>query len=140
MGCGDSDLSAYSPERYSSLQGYAQDVLDICAELDLTDAVFVGHSVSAMIGALAAIREPARFGALVMVGPSPRYIDDEGYAGGFSAADIEELLESLDSNYLGWSGAMAPVIMGNPERPELGAELTTASAAPTRRSPSGSRR
>ncbi|MEU8172069.1 alpha/beta hydrolase [Microbispora hainanensis] len=124
VGSGDSDLSAYSPERYSSLQGYAQDVLDVCAELDLTDAVFVGHSVSAMIGALAAIREPARFGALVMVGPSPRYIDDEGYTGGFSAADIEELLESLDSNYLGWSSAMAPVIMGNPERPELGAELT----------------
>ncbi|MEV4460729.1 alpha/beta hydrolase [Microbispora sp. NPDC049633] len=124
VGAGDSDLSAYSPERYSSLQGYAQDVLDICAELDLTDAVFVGHSVSAMIGALAAIREPARFGALVMVGPSPRYIDDEGYVGGFSAADIEELLESLDSNYLGWSSAMAPVIMGNPDRPELGAELT----------------
>ncbi|MEU8055148.1 alpha/beta fold hydrolase [Microbispora bryophytorum] len=124
VGSGDSDLSAYSPERYSSLQGYAQDILDICAELDLTDAVVVGHSVSAMIGALAAIREPARFGALVMVGPSPRYIDDEGYVGGFTAADIEELLESLDSNYLGWSGAMAPVIMGNPERPELGAELT----------------
>ncbi|WP_432871758.1 alpha/beta fold hydrolase [Microbispora rosea] len=124
VGSGDSDLSAYSPERYSSLQGYAQDVLDICAELDLTDAVFVGHSVSAMIGALAAIREPARFGALVMVGPSPRYIDDEDYVGGFSATDIEELLESLDSNYLGWSSAMAPVIMGNPERPELGTELT----------------
>ncbi|WP_328854062.1 alpha/beta hydrolase [Microbispora hainanensis] len=124
VGSGDSDLSAYSPERYSSLQGYAQDVLDVCAELDLTGAVFVGHSVSAMIGALAAIREPARFGALVMVGPSPCYIDDEGYTGGFSAADIEELLESLDSNYLGWSSAMAPVIMGNPERPELGAELT----------------
>ncbi|MFI7035925.1 alpha/beta fold hydrolase [Microbispora rosea] len=124
VGSGDSDLSAYSPERYSSLQGYAQDVLDICAELDLTDAVFVGHSVSAMIGALAAIREPARFGALVMVGPSPRYIDDEDYVGGFSATDIEELLESLDSNYLGWSSAMGPVIMGNPERPELGTELT----------------
>ncbi|MEV7802288.1 alpha/beta hydrolase [Microbispora sp. NPDC088329] len=124
VGSGDSDLSAYSPERYSSLQGYAQDVLDICAELDLSDAVFVGHSVSAMIGALAAIREPARFGALVMVGPSPRYIDDESYVGGFSAADIEELLESLDSNYLGWSSAMAPVIMGNPDRPELGTELT----------------
>lgn len=124
VGAGESDLSAYSPERYSSLHGYAQDVLDICAELDLTDAVFVGHSVSAMIGALAAIREPGRFGALVLVGPSPRYIDDEGYVGGFSAADIEELLESLDSNYLGWSSAMAPVIMGNPDRPELGAELT----------------
>ncbi|ETK36641.1 sigma factor sigB regulation protein rsbQ [Microbispora sp. ATCC PTA-5024] len=124
VGAGGSDLSAYSPDRYSSLDGYVRDVLEICAELDLTDVVFVGHSVSAMIGALASIREPHRFGALVLVGPSPRYIDDEGYTGGFTEDDIEDLLESLDSNYLGWSGQMAPVIMGNPDRPELGAELT----------------
>ncbi|MDF2710405.1 MAG: alpha/beta hydrolase fold protein [Nonomuraea muscovyensis] len=124
VGAGRSDLSAYSPERYSSLDGYAQDVLDICHELDLTDIVFVGHSVSALIGVLAANAEPERFGRLVLVGPSPRYIDDEGYTGGFSAEDIEELLESLDSNYLGWSSEMAPVIMGNPDRPELGEELT----------------
>ncbi|MEU8104242.1 alpha/beta hydrolase [Nonomuraea muscovyensis] len=124
VGAGRSDLSAYSPERYSSLHGYAQDLLDICRELDLTDIVFVGHSVSALIGVLAANAEPERFGRLVLVGPSPRYIDDEGYTGGFSAEDIEELLESLDSNYLGWSSEMAPVIMGNPDRPELGEELT----------------
>ena len=100
-------------------------MLEICRELDLSDVVFVGHSVSAMIGVLAAdARSPERFGRLVLVGPSPRYIDDDGYVGGFTREDIDELLESLDSNYLGWSSAMAPVIMGNPDRPELGEELT----------------
>jgi sigma-B regulation protein RsbQ len=124
VGAGGSDLSAYDPDRYSSLQGYAEDVLEICRELDLRDVVFVGHSVSAMIGVLAAAREPDRFARLVLVGPSPRYIDDEGYVGGFSREDIEGLLESMDSNYLGWSSQMAPVIMGNGDRPELGEELT----------------
>jgi sigma-B regulation protein RsbQ len=124
VGAGGSDLSAYDPERYGSLAGYADDVVEICEALEVTDAVFVGHSVSAMIGVLAADRAPGRIGALVMVGPSPRYIDDDGYRGGFSRADIEELLESLDSNFLGWSSQMAPAIMGNPDRPQLGAELT----------------
>ena len=124
VGAGASDLSAYDPEKYSSLKGYARDVLEICEALELRDVVLVGHSVSAMIGMLAEIEEPDRFARLVMVGPSPRYIDDESYVGGFSAADIRELLDSLDSNYLGWSTAMAPVIMGNPDRPELGEELT----------------
>ena len=124
VGAGGSDLSAYDPERYSSLRGYAQDVLEICRELDLRDVIFVGHSVSAMIGVLAAAEEPDRFARLVLVGPSPRYIDDEGYVGGFSQEDIEGLLESMDSNYLGWSSQMAPVIMGNEDRPELGEELT----------------
>jgi sigma-B regulation protein RsbQ len=124
VGAGGSDLSAYDQQRYSRLTGYAQDVLEICAELDLNDVVFVGHSVSAMIGALAAAEESQRFEQLVMIGPSPRYIDNEGYVGGFTQADIEGLLDSMDSNYLGWSSQMAPVIMGNPDRPELGAELT----------------
>jgi sigma-B regulation protein RsbQ len=124
VGAGGSDLSAYDPRRYSSLGGYAQDVLEICRELELEEVVFVGHSVSAMIGALAAAEEPERFDRLVMVGPSPRYIDDDGYVGGFSAADIEGLLDSMDSNYLGWSSQMAPAIVGNPGRPELGEELT----------------
>jgi sigma-B regulation protein RsbQ len=96
----------------------------VCDELGLRDTVFVGHSVSSMIGVLAANRRPDVFGALVLVGPSPRYIDDDGYVGGFAARDIEELLDALDSNYLGWSSAMAPVIMGNPDRPQLGEELT----------------
>ncbi len=124
VGAGGSDLSAYDPVRHGSLAGYAEDVLDLCRELELEDVVFVGHSVSAMIGALAAIEEPARFDKLVLVGPSPRYLDDDGYVGGFGEADISELLDSLESNYLGWSTAMAPVIMGNPDRPELGEELT----------------
>jgi sigma-B regulation protein RsbQ len=125
VGSGESVASAYDPQRYGSLAGYAQDINEICEALRLEDVVLVGHSVSSMIGALAiADSSPGRFAKLVMVGPSPRYIDDEGYRGGFSAQDIDELLESLDSNYLGWSSAMAPVIMGNPDRPELGQELT----------------
>ncbi len=124
VGAGGSELSAYEPARYASLAGYAQDVLDVCAALELTGVVFVGHSVSAMIGVLASIAEPERFDRLVLVAPSPRYLDDPPYAGGFSAEDIAELLDSLDSNYLGWSSAIAPVIMGNPDRPELGDELT----------------
>jgi sigma-B regulation protein RsbQ len=124
VGAGGSDASAYSQERYGTLHGYARDVLDICRELDLRDAVLVGHSVSAMIAVLAAAEEPERFASLVLVAPSPRYLDDEGYVGGFTRTDIEGLLDSLDSNYLGWSAAMAPVIMGNSDRPELGEELT----------------
>ena len=124
VGAGGSDLGAYDPERYATLDGYARDVTEICSDLDLRDAVFVGHSVSSMVGALASIAAPDRIGALVMIGPSPRYIDDGSYVGGFTADDIDGLLESLDSNYLGWSSAMAPVIMANPDRPELGAELT----------------
>lgn len=124
VGAGASDASAYDREKYRTLDGYAADVIELCDELDLTDVVFVGHSVSAMIGILAARQRPERFGALVLVGPSPRYLDDEGYYGGFARHDIDDLLESLDSNYLGWSSAMAPAIMGNPDRPALGLELT----------------
>ncbi|MFK8844016.1 alpha/beta fold hydrolase [Streptomyces sp. Ac-502] len=129
VGCGRSDLSAFQKNRYASLDGYARDVVEVAEALDLRDATFVGHSVSAMTGVLAARRAPERIGSLVMVAPSPRYIDDEGYRGGFTAADIDELLASLDSNYLGWSATMAPVIMGNPDRPELGDELTNSFCA-----------
>jgi sigma-B regulation protein RsbQ len=124
VGAGRSDMAAYDPTRYESLDGYALDVLDIVDALGLRDVIFVGHSVSAMIGVLASLAAPDRFAALVLVGPSPRYIDDDGYVGGFSRSDIDALLESLESNYLGWSTAMAPTIMGDPDRPELGAELT----------------
>jgi sigma-B regulation protein RsbQ len=124
VGAGQSDASAYDRQKYGTLDGYAADVLEICRELQLTDVVFVGHSVSAMMGVLAAKQEPGRFKALVLVGPSPRYINDADYVGGFSRQDIEGLLESLDSNYLGWSSSMAPAIMGNADRPELGEELT----------------
>lgn len=124
VGAGRSDLSAWSPRRYATLHGYADDVLGILRELELRDVVFVGHSVAAMMGVLAAIEEPQRFSKLILLTPSPCYINHEDYRGGFSEADIVELLDSLDSNYLGWSAAMAPVIMANPERPELGEELT----------------
>jgi len=126
VGAGQSDLSAWDAQRYADMNGYAEDVLQICHALNLGQVIFVGHSVSAMMGVLAAAREPDLFSGLVLLAPSPSFIDDPaaGYRGGFSAADIDELLESLDANYLGWSGAMAPVIMGNPERPELAEELT----------------
>lgn len=123
VGSGDSDYSAYSKKKYSTLQGYADDIIEIIKELKLSDVIFVGHSVSSMIGALAAIKEPSLFAKLVMVGPSPSYINEGDYVGGFNRKDIEELLESLDSNYLGWSSSMAPVIMGNSDRPELSEEL-----------------
>jgi sigma-B regulation protein RsbQ len=123
VGAGQSDLGAYDSHRYSTLQGYADDVVEIGRALGLTDAVFVGHSVSAMIGALASLKAPGMFSELIMVGPSPRYIDDEQYVGGFSREQVEELLEFLAENHLGWSAAMAPAIMGNPDRPELGETL-----------------
>ncbi|MFD6286552.1 alpha/beta fold hydrolase [Streptomyces sp. NPDC060205] len=129
VGSGRADPSAWDERRYRSLEGYAQDALEVCAELDLRQVTFVGHSVSAMVGVLVAARAPQRLSRLVMVTPSPRYIDDDGYRGGFSAEDIDELLESLESNYLGWSAAMAPVIMGNADRPELGEELTASFCA-----------
>jgi sigma-B regulation protein RsbQ len=124
VGSGNSDLSAYDPEKYGSLRGYASDLVEVCRALELSDVVFVGHSVSAMIGVLAFQQAPELFGALVMVGPSPRYVNDGDYTGGFSRTDIAGLLDSLESNHLGWSAQMAPVIMGNPDRPELGEELT----------------
>jgi len=123
VGHGGSDYSAYSSELYSTLGGFADDVVEIGNALELRDAVFVGHSVSSMIGALATLKAPGMFSDLIMVGPSPRYIDDEGYRGGFSRGQIDELLEFLGDNHLGWSAAMAPAIMGNPERPELSTRL-----------------
>ena len=124
VGAGGSDLSAYGP-RHARLEGFAEDVLDVVQALDLRSVVFVGHSVSAMIGVLAAAERPELFDDLVLVCPSPRYLDDDGYRGGFRRAEIDELLETMDGNYLGWSAHIAPVIMGVPERPELAEELTS---------------
>lgn len=123
VGAGGSDLTAYDPARYSTLEAHAEDVLAVIQALDLREAVLVGHSVGATIGLLAAIREPARIGRLVLVAPSPRFLNDAGYTGGFEPADIEELLETMDNNYLGWSAAITPVILGNPEHSELSTEL-----------------
>ncbi|MBK0402716.1 alpha/beta hydrolase [Adhaeribacter sp. BT258] len=124
VGFGNSDVSGYTPKRYGSLQAYADDVLEICETLGLKDVIFVGHSVSAMIGVLAAIKNPDIFQKLILIGPSPRYINEPGYTGGFSREDINGLLESLDGNYLAWAAAIAPLIMGNAEKPELSEELT----------------
>lgn len=124
VGAGDSDLSAYDSGRYSSLEGYSKDVLDVIRALDLRDIIFVGHSVSSMIGVLAANEEPDRFAHLILIGPSPRYINDDAYVGGFERKDIDGLLEMMDTNFIGWANFLAPAIMKNPERPELGGELT----------------
>jgi sigma-B regulation protein RsbQ len=124
VGAGGSDLKAYDSEKYATLAGYAGDIVEIGTELGLKGAIFVGHSVSAMIGLLASLKAPGMFKSLIMVGPSPRYIDDEGYVGGFGKEQITELLNFLDDNHMGWSSAMAPVIVGNPDRRELGEELT----------------
>ncbi|QHI35132.1 Sigma factor SigB regulation protein RsbQ [Kordia antarctica] len=123
VGCGKSDLSAYQPERYSQLQGYAQDVIDICNDLQLEDVIFVGHSVSCMIGVLAAIEKPNIFSHLILIGPSARYVNDIDYLGGFSREDLEGLLEVMDNNYLGWAAYLAPVVMKNDDKPELTKEL-----------------
>ena len=123
VGSGKSDLSAYDPERYSELDGYTQDVREICAALDLKNVIFVGHSVSSVVGVLAANAEPERFDRLILIGPSPRYINDGAYVGGFERADIEGLLDTMERNYLGWASFLAPAIMKNADRPELSREL-----------------
>lgn len=124
VGAGHSDHNSYSTEKYDNLLGYAEDILEIFEELDLKDVIIVAHSVSSMIAALAANLEPSRFSKLIMISPSAKYINDEDYVGGFNKEDIDDLMEALDSNYLGWSANMAPVMMGNPDRPELGEELS----------------
>jgi sigma-B regulation protein RsbQ len=124
VGAGGSDASAYDRARYDSLDGYAADVAEVLEALDLHDVVLVGHSVSAMISVIVASEAPDRVSALALIGPSPRYVDDVDYTGGFSRADIEGMLLTVSGNFTGWAQAMAPVIMGNVERPELGEELT----------------
>jgi sigma-B regulation protein RsbQ len=124
VGAGKSDLSAYSPKKYDKLEGYAEDIIGLCAELALEEVIFVGHSVSALIGIIASLKVPGLFKSLVLVAPSPSYINDGDYIGGFTKPQVEELLESLDNNHLGWSITMAPVIMGNPGRKELAEELS----------------
>ena len=129
VGCGKSDWSAYDDHRYSSLQGYAQDVLDVIRAFDLNDVTFVGHSVSSMIGLLAANEAPERFERLVMIGPSPCYTNEAGYVGGFEKKDLEGLLDLMEKNYIGWASFLAPVVMKNPERPDLIEELQSSFCA-----------
>lgn len=124
VGSGKSELPAYNAERYSNLNGYAMDILEICEALGLEDVIFVGHSVSSMIGILAAIKRPEYFSDLILIGPSPRYINDKDYVGGFEKKDLEELLDTMEKNYIGWANFLAPAIMQNPAQPEFTAELT----------------
>jgi sigma-B regulation protein RsbQ len=126
VGSGRSEAGSFSPDRYQDLSGYARDVIEICDALDVTDVIFVGHSVSSVIGMLASIERPELFSQLIMIGPSPRYINEPpDYFGGFERADIEGLLDLMDKNYLGWASFLAPVIMKNQDRPELTGELET---------------
>ena len=125
VGSGKSDLTAYDPKRYGRLEGYSEDILEICRALDLQNVILVAHSVSAMVAVLAANQEPDRFDRLILIGPSPRYINDPpSYTGGFERADIEGLLDMMDRNFIGWANVLAPAIMKNADRPELGEELT----------------
>ena len=121
VGCGNSDLSAYSPRRYSSLHGYAEDLLDLCHEFKLQDCIFVGHSVSGMVGVLAAVSEPQRFRQLILLNPSPRYLNDGGYVGGFDQADLDGVYGAMSSNYHAWASGFAQLMMGNRDKPELAA-------------------
>ncbi|MBX8944463.1 MULTISPECIES: alpha/beta fold hydrolase [Lysinibacillus] len=123
VGSGNSDTNAYSSEKYQSLQGYVQDVLDIIETLSLQNSIFVGHSISAMIGLLASIQHPDYFKKLIMIGPSPCYLNDDGYRGGFERSDIAELLDMMEMNFTGWASYMAPIAMSNPEQPALTQEL-----------------
>ena len=129
VGCGKSDWSAWDPHRYGNLRGYAEDVLDILSAFDLRDVIFVGHSVSAMIGMLASIETPERFSRLIHIGPSPSYVNDAGYVGGFERKDIDGLLDLMEKNYVGWAAFLAPVIMKNADRAELTEELQSSFCA-----------
>lgn len=129
VGAGKSDFSAYSPRRYSSLYSYAEDLLDLCAELNLTDSILVGHSVSGMVSLLAALVEPQRFSQLIFISASPRYLNDVGYRGGFEQSDLDALYAAMSTNYYAWASGFAPIAMGNPDRPELAIEFANTLAA-----------
>lgn len=123
VGAGRSDLAAYDPAGHRSLRGYARDLVDLLDELGAGPLHYVGHSAGGMIGLLASVERPDLFASLTLIGASPRYLDDEGYIGGFTRETVDELLEAMEANYLGWSSALAPVVMANPDRPELADEL-----------------
>lgn len=125
VGAGSSDFTAYSPRRYSSLYSYAEDLLDLCSELKLHQCILVGHSVSGMISLLAALIEPQRFKQLFFISASPRYLNDQGYVGGFEQSDLDKIYEAMSSNYYAWASGFAPLAVGNPAQPELATEFAS---------------
>lgn len=122
-GCGMADPTVYDPVRHATLEGHADDLIAICEAAELDRPVLMAHSVGTMIGVLAAQRRPHLFDSLVLLAPSPSYLNDGDYVGGFERDDIDRLLDTLDSNHFGWARMMAPVIMGNLDRPELAGAL-----------------
>lgn len=129
VGAGRSDFDAWDPQRYGSLVGYAQDVQDVCQALGLRDAVFIGHSISGMLGLMASLAEPGLFSKLVMIGSSPCFTNDPPYVGGFEHEDIASLLDLMERNLLSWANYLAPVAMGNPDQPQLSQELAASFCA-----------
>lgn len=123
VGSGESDRTAFNEEKYQNLHGYAQDLLEICEMLEVKNSIYIGHSVSAMIGVLASIKNPEYFERMIMIGPSPHYLNDSGYKGGFDETDITDLLNMMEMNYVGWASHLAPIAMNNPDRPELAENL-----------------
>ncbi|WP_025143776.1 alpha/beta fold hydrolase [Pedobacter jeongneungensis] len=119
VGSGDSDLSQYDKRKYATLEGYACDVIDIIETLELSNVIFIGHSVSSMIGMIAALQLPEAFKKLIFIGPSPRYLNDRDYIGGFNIGDLETIFEHIAEDYVGWSKQLAPVVMDTPSKPEL---------------------
>ena len=123
VGAGHSDLLAYDRVKYDSLSGYANDLLDICQELNLTHATLIGHSVGAMIGILSAIRQPEHFHKLILIGPSPCYLQQEQYYSSFTYKDVEEMLNYMETDYVNWSVTFAEFIMGSTPYPSLIEEM-----------------
>ena len=123
VGAGESDISSYNRTKYNSLHGYAADLIEICETLKLEKPIFIGHSVSSMIGILAAIQKPELFEKIILIGPSACYLNRDGYLGGFNQEDIENLLFTIDENFYGWATSMAPALMNNPEKPDLASDL-----------------
>lgn len=131
VGAGKSDMAAYSPRRYSSLYSYAEDLLELCAQLKLSQVILIGHSVSGMVSLLAALVDPSRFKQLIFLGASPRYVNDPAtnYIGGFEQSDLDALYAAMSTNYYVWVSGFAPIAMGNPEKPELAIEFANTLAA-----------
>lgn len=128
VGCGDSDLAAFTPQHYGSLHKYADDLIEICDELKLQQVHLIAHSVSSIIGTLAFLKRPDLFSTFVLIGASPRYLNDEGYIGGFTKQQVSKLLLDMAQNYIDWLNGFAPAVIQSPNNPELVDEFATSLA------------